>query len=132
MEKLNGSRPSNVIQRSYRPYRKGWLGKVIQRPDVLSTPIVKKSRGMAVKRVVANIATDQMDAAKAFYGDVLGMSLGMDHGCPTAASDMTSHTSRALDKNSTSGAGACSPSKSSSISCPSAAAFAPRGNIAAS
>lgn len=35
---------------------------------------------MAVKRVVANIATDQMDAAKAFYGDVLGMSLGMDHG----------------------------------------------------
>lgn len=35
---------------------------------------------MAVKRVVTNIATDQMDAAKAFYGDVLGMSLGMDHG----------------------------------------------------
>ncbi len=35
---------------------------------------------MTVKRVVANIATDQMDAAKAFYGDVLGMSLGMDHG----------------------------------------------------
>lgn len=35
---------------------------------------------MAVKRIVANIATDQMDAAKSFYGDVLGMSLGMDHG----------------------------------------------------
>lgn len=35
---------------------------------------------MTVKRVVANIATDQMDAAKAFYGDVLGMALGMDHG----------------------------------------------------
>ncbi|WP_245857427.1 VOC family protein [Sphingomonas ginsenosidimutans] len=26
------------------------------------------------------MATDRMDAAKAFYGDVLGMSLGMDHG----------------------------------------------------
>jgi catechol 2,3-dioxygenase-like lactoylglutathione lyase family enzyme len=35
---------------------------------------------MTVKRVVANIATEQMDAAKAFYGDILGMSLGMDHG----------------------------------------------------
>lgn len=35
---------------------------------------------MTVKRVVANIATNQMDAAKAFYGDVLGMSLAMDHG----------------------------------------------------
>ncbi|KTR83730.1 glyoxalase [Novosphingobium barchaimii] len=35
---------------------------------------------MTVKRVVANIATEQMDAAKAFYGDLLGMSLGMDHG----------------------------------------------------
>ncbi|WP_322964313.1 VOC family protein [Sphingomonas fuzhouensis] len=35
---------------------------------------------MTVTRVVANIATDQIDAAKAFYGDVLGMTLGMDHG----------------------------------------------------
>ncbi len=35
---------------------------------------------MIVKRVVANIATDRMDAAKAFYGDVLGMTLAMDHG----------------------------------------------------
>ncbi len=35
---------------------------------------------MTVKRVVANIKTDQMEAAKAFYGDVLGMSVGMDHG----------------------------------------------------
>ena len=35
---------------------------------------------MAVKRVVANIATEQMDAAKAFYGELLGMTVGMDHG----------------------------------------------------
>lgn len=35
---------------------------------------------MIVKRVVANIATDRMDTAKAFYGDVLGMRLAMDHG----------------------------------------------------
>ncbi len=35
---------------------------------------------MAVKRVVANLATDQMDAAKAFYGTLLGMSVGMDLG----------------------------------------------------
>ncbi len=35
---------------------------------------------MTVKRVVANIATDQMESAKAFYGELLGMSLGMDHG----------------------------------------------------
>jgi catechol 2,3-dioxygenase-like lactoylglutathione lyase family enzyme len=35
---------------------------------------------MAVNRVVANIATEQMDMAKAFYGEVLGMEIGMDHG----------------------------------------------------
>lgn len=35
---------------------------------------------MAVKRVVANIATDRMDLARAFYGDILGMTLAMDHG----------------------------------------------------
>ena len=35
---------------------------------------------MTVKRVVANIATDQTDAAKAFYGDLLGMTVVIDHG----------------------------------------------------
>lgn len=35
---------------------------------------------MTVNRIVPNIATNQMDAAKAFYGDVLGMELAMDHG----------------------------------------------------
>ncbi|WP_137679415.1 VOC family protein [Aurantiacibacter suaedae] len=35
---------------------------------------------MAVKRIVTNIATDKMDKAKAFYGEVLGLELAMDHG----------------------------------------------------
>ena len=35
---------------------------------------------MTVNRVVPNIATEQMDAAKAFYGEVLGMTVAMDHG----------------------------------------------------
>ena len=35
---------------------------------------------MAVKRIVANVAVDQIDAAKTFYGDVLGMNIAMDLG----------------------------------------------------
>jgi catechol 2,3-dioxygenase-like lactoylglutathione lyase family enzyme len=35
---------------------------------------------MAVKRIVANIAVDNVDAARGFYGDLLGMNLVMDHG----------------------------------------------------
>ncbi len=35
---------------------------------------------MAVKRIVANIAADQVDDAKAFYADVLGLHLVMDFG----------------------------------------------------
>ena len=35
---------------------------------------------MAVRRIVANIATDRLDAARAFYGDLLGMSVVMDLG----------------------------------------------------
>jgi catechol 2,3-dioxygenase-like lactoylglutathione lyase family enzyme len=35
---------------------------------------------VAVKRIVANIAADQVNAGKAFYADVLGMTLVMDHG----------------------------------------------------
>lgn len=35
---------------------------------------------MAVKRFVANIATADVDAARRFYGDALGMSVVMDHG----------------------------------------------------
>ena len=35
---------------------------------------------MTVKRIVANIAAEQLDAAHAFYGDLLGMKVVMDHG----------------------------------------------------
>jgi catechol 2,3-dioxygenase-like lactoylglutathione lyase family enzyme len=43
---------------------------------------------MAVRRIVANIATDDIAGAKAFYGDVLGMNVAMDHGwIVTYASD---------------------------------------------
>ena len=35
---------------------------------------------MAVRRIVANIAAAQTDAARTFYGDVLGMSVVMDMG----------------------------------------------------
>jgi catechol 2,3-dioxygenase-like lactoylglutathione lyase family enzyme len=35
---------------------------------------------MAVKRIVANIATSQVDAARTFYGDVLGLDVVMDLG----------------------------------------------------
>ncbi|ACL59823.1 VOC family protein [Methylobacterium nodulans] len=35
---------------------------------------------MAVRRIVANVAAERIDAAKAFYGDALGMSVVMDLG----------------------------------------------------
>ena len=35
---------------------------------------------MAVKRIVANIATLDASLAKAFYVDILGMHVAMDHG----------------------------------------------------
>ncbi|MHA6686003.1 VOC family protein [Mesorhizobium sp. A556] len=35
---------------------------------------------MTVRRIVANIATRDIAAAKRFYGDVLGLELLMDHG----------------------------------------------------
>ena len=35
---------------------------------------------MAVRRIVANLAVDRTDAAKTFYGDVLGMNIAMDLG----------------------------------------------------
>jgi catechol 2,3-dioxygenase-like lactoylglutathione lyase family enzyme len=35
---------------------------------------------MAVKRIVANVAADHVDHAKAFYGDILGLHVVMDHG----------------------------------------------------
>lgn len=35
---------------------------------------------MTVKRIVANIGAEQLDAAKRFYGDVLEMNIVMDQG----------------------------------------------------
>ena len=35
---------------------------------------------MAVKRIVGNIAVEDLSRAKAFYGDILGMHIVMDHG----------------------------------------------------
>ena len=35
---------------------------------------------MAVHRVVPNIATKEMATAKTFYGEILGMTVAMDHG----------------------------------------------------
>ena len=35
---------------------------------------------MLVKRIVANIATPDPAAARAFYGNVLGLEFAMDHG----------------------------------------------------
>ena len=35
---------------------------------------------MAVKRIVANVAAPRPDAARAFYGEVLGLEVVMDHG----------------------------------------------------
>lgn len=35
---------------------------------------------MAVLRIVPNIATDRLDEARRFYGELLGLEVGMDHG----------------------------------------------------
>ncbi|KJF65389.1 VOC family protein [Rhizobium nepotum] len=35
---------------------------------------------MAVKRIVANIATPDLAGAGVFYGEILGMTVAMDHG----------------------------------------------------
>ncbi|AHG64516.1 VOC family protein [Advenella mimigardefordensis] len=48
---------------------------------------------MKVKRIVANIHTENIAAAKAFYQDVLGMDLLMDHGwLATYGSNQTMQT----------------------------------------
>ncbi|QEM82997.1 VOC family protein [Halomonas binhaiensis] len=45
---------------------------------------------MKVKRIMSNIATSDLDKAKAFYGDILGLELIMDHGWfQTYGSDAT-------------------------------------------
>jgi|SRR5690606_30679366 len=46
--------------------------------------MLKKSDTMKVKRIVANINTQQIDAAQHFYGAVLGLDILMDHGWITS------------------------------------------------
>jgi catechol 2,3-dioxygenase-like lactoylglutathione lyase family enzyme len=41
---------------------------------------------MAVRRIIPNVATERIDAAKAFYGDALGMNVVMDLGWITTFS----------------------------------------------
>jgi catechol 2,3-dioxygenase-like lactoylglutathione lyase family enzyme len=58
---------------------------------------------MAVRRIVANIATDRLDRARAFYGDLLGMNIVMDLGwIMTFAADgsMTPQISVAIEGGS--------------------------------
>jgi catechol 2,3-dioxygenase-like lactoylglutathione lyase family enzyme len=46
---------------------------------------------MAVKRIVANIAAENLERAKTFYGDVLGLRIVMDQGwIVTFAAESTS------------------------------------------
>jgi catechol 2,3-dioxygenase-like lactoylglutathione lyase family enzyme len=53
---------------------------------------------MAVRRIVANVAAEQLDAAKTFYGDALGMNVVMDLGwIMTFASSMTPQISVATE-----------------------------------
>lgn len=39
---------------------------------------------MKVKRIVANVSAQQIDAANRFYGEVLGLDILMDHGWITS------------------------------------------------
>ena len=58
---------------------------------------------MAVRRIVANIATDRLDGARAFYGDLLGMNIVMNLGwIMTFAADgsMTPQISVAIEGGS--------------------------------
>ncbi len=43
---------------------------------------------MEVKRIVANISTQQIDAAQHFYGELLGLDILMDHGWITSYGNM--------------------------------------------
>lgn len=36
---------------------------------------------MKIKRIVANVETSALEAARSFYADVLGLEVLMDHGC---------------------------------------------------
>jgi catechol 2,3-dioxygenase-like lactoylglutathione lyase family enzyme len=48
--------------------------------DPVSTPAQNLERAMVVKRIVMNIAASQVDTARSFYGDILGLDVVMDLG----------------------------------------------------
>ena len=79
---------------------------------------------MAVKRAVANVAADRVDATKTFYGDVLGMEVAMDMGWIvtfTADGSMT----RQISVMSEGGSGTPMPDLSIEVDNLSAAASSP-------
>jgi catechol 2,3-dioxygenase-like lactoylglutathione lyase family enzyme len=57
---------------------------------------------MAVTRIVTNIGTDRIEAAKAFYGGILGMSVVMDLGwIMTFAADAQTSSQETLGDRTT-------------------------------
>jgi catechol 2,3-dioxygenase-like lactoylglutathione lyase family enzyme len=50
------------------------------KPRGLTTTLARKENQLRVKRIVANIATSDVDKARAFYGKVLGLDVLMDFG----------------------------------------------------
>jgi hypothetical protein len=61
--------------------------------------------GMTVKRIVTNIATQDIAAAQVFYGDIFGMDIVMDHGwIVTYASGETMATQISFAREGGSGA----------------------------
>lgn len=57
----------------------GPLEPTVQFERCSSVPIAKEPK-LQVKRVVANFKAVELDRARAFYQDVLGLALLMDHG----------------------------------------------------
>jgi catechol 2,3-dioxygenase-like lactoylglutathione lyase family enzyme len=60
---------------------------------------------MAVKRIITNIATPQPKSARAFYGDVLGLEIVMDHGWITTFASAAVSTAPQISFASEGGSG---------------------------
>ena len=54
---------------------------------------------MGVSRVVRNITVEDMRAAQAFYGDLLGMTIAMDHGWITTFSGAAMPARRSVSRS---------------------------------
>jgi catechol 2,3-dioxygenase-like lactoylglutathione lyase family enzyme len=77
---LHGSINSGPLWMPLRRSRLHLLRTFNQSAWVRVLTDMKLGGRMAVKRIVANIATDHVVDAKAFYTDILGLNLVMDHG----------------------------------------------------